>query len=403
MSMYQGVMYAAAPPPGVTPDPDEPHQATALVVVTGIFLPLAVISMAIRMYTRAAIVKKVAFDDHSLHKQLWPPLSTSDSRIFPATNGKANKHLLLSSVLNFGLGKHLWNVPLSDLYPRWMLNNVIAAILFCLATGLAKGSILLFYLRIFPSKPMRMAIWGVFAFTIGYSAASALVNVFSCNPIQGSWRLEESLTAVCINRPAFYFAQAAFGIATDIATVLLPLPMLKSLHLPLKQKVGVSLVLTMGAFVCVVSIIRLQSLYTLLSDADLTINTVNALMWVILELNLSIIGGSIPALKPFAQRHCPILLGTSRNASSAYGLSNPYYKHSSNSGTGKKPSTNRTRDSGYPTSDHFRSRAAAEHDSSVPGVGTGSEEYIIMQDQITKTVQYGYAVENVNDDMEAAR
>lgn len=63
MSMYQGVMYAAAPPPGVTPNPDEPHQATALVVVTGIFLPLAVISMAIRVYTRAIIVSKVAFDD----------------------------------------------------------------------------------------------------------------------------------------------------------------------------------------------------------------------------------------------------------------------------------------------------------------------------------------------------
>lgn len=173
-------------------------------------------------------------------------------------------------MLSFGLGKHLWNVPVSDLYPRWMLRNVVAAILFCLATGLAKGSILLFYLRIFPSKPLRRAIWGVFAFTLGYSLASALVNVFSCRPIQGSWRLAESATAVCINRPAFYFAQAAFGIATDIATVLLPLPMLRSLHLPLKQKVGVGFVLTMGAFVCVVSIIRLQSLYTLLSDADLT-------------------------------------------------------------------------------------------------------------------------------------
>ncbi|KAK8052513.1 hypothetical protein PG993_003898 [Apiospora rasikravindrae] len=386
MSMYQGVMYAAAPPPGVTPDPDEPHQATALVVVTGIFLPLAVISMAIRMYTRAAIVRKVAFDDYLM---------------FAATILNIGMCILVLQMLNFGLGKHLWNVPLSDLYPRWMLNNVIAAILFCLATGLAKGSILLFYLRIFPSKPMRLAIWAVFAFTIGYSAASALVNVFSCRPIQGSWRLEDSATAVCINRPAFYFAQAAFGIATDIATVLLPLPMLRSLHLPLKQKVGVSLVLTMGAFVCVVSIIRLQSLYTLLSDADLTINTVNALMWVILELNLSIVGGCIPALKPFAQRHCPILLGSSRGASTN-GLSNPYYAHSK-SGTGKKPSTNRTRDSGYPTSDHFRSRAsaAAAETDSIPG--TGSEECIVMQDKITKTVQYGYAVESMDDDVEAAR
>ncbi|KAK8128726.1 hypothetical protein PG984_009834 [Apiospora sp. TS-2023a] len=365
MSVYQGVVYAAAPPKGITPNPDETHQANTLVVITGVFMPLAVITMAIRFYTRGFIIKKIAFDD----------------------------------LLNFGLGKHMWNVPLSELFPHFMLKNVIAAILFCLATGLAKGSILLFYLRIFPSKPMRMAIWGVFAFTIGYSLASALVNVFSCNPIQGSWRLEESATAVCINRPAFYFAQASFGIATDIATVILPLPMLRSLHLPLKQKIGVSVVLTMGAFVCVVSIIRLQSLYTLLTDSDLTINTVNALMWVILELTLSIIGGSIPALKPFAQRHCPILLGSSRNAST-----NGYYMHSK-SNTGKKPTANRSGDSGYPTSDHFRHKASA----STGGTGrdpNGSEECIVLQDQITKTVQYGYEVQPVrhqDDDLETGR
>ncbi|KAK8060617.1 hypothetical protein PG996_010547 [Apiospora saccharicola] len=370
MSVYQGVVYAAAPPQGITPNPDEPHQANTLVVVTGGLLAAG----------------GHHYGDSLLHE-----------RFHHQEDCKANK-LLLASVLNFGLGIHMWNVPLSELFPHFMLKNVIAAILFCLATGLAKGSILLFYLRIFPSKPMRLAIWGVFAFTIGYSVASALVNVFSCNPIQGSWRLEESATAVCINRPAFYFAQASFGIATDIATVILPLPMLRSLHLPLKQKVGVSVVLTMGAFVCVVSIIRLQSLYTLLTDSDLTINTVNALMWVILELTLSIIGGSIPALKPFAQRHCPILLGSSRNASN-----DGYYMHSK-SNTGKKPTANRSGDSGYPTSDHFRHKASASKGDTGRDPN-GSEECIVMQDQITKTVQYGYEVQSVghHDDLESGR
>lgn len=174
-------------------------------------------------------------------------------------------------MLNYGLGKDLWDVPLQpDLYPKWMVRNIVAAMVFCTATGVAKGSILLFYLRIFPSKTMKIAIWAVFAFTLGYSLASVLVNAFSCNPISGSWSLEESLVAVCINRPAFYFAQAGLGIATDIATVVVPLPALKSLHLRTKQKVGVAFVLTMGAFVCIVSIIRLQSLYTLLTDSDLT-------------------------------------------------------------------------------------------------------------------------------------
>lgn len=174
-------------------------------------------------------------------------------------------------MLNYGLGKDLWDVPLQpDLYPKWMVRNIVAAMIFCAATGLAKGSILLFYLRIFPSKAMKLAIWLVFGFTLSYSLASVLVNAFSCNPIAGSWSLQESLTAVCINRPAFYFAQAGLGIATDIATVVVPLPALKSLQLRTKQKIGVAFVLMMGAFVCVVSIIRLQSLYVLLTDSDLT-------------------------------------------------------------------------------------------------------------------------------------
>lgn len=146
----------------------------------------------------------------------------------------------------------------------------MAAIIFCAATGLAKGSILLFYLRIFPTRVMRWAVWVAFTFVIVFSAASVFVNIFSCKPIAGSWSLEESLIAVCIDRPVFYFAQAGLGIVADIITVALPLPMLRTLQLPLKQKIGVGAVLTMGAFVCVVSIIRLQTLFVLMSDTDLT-------------------------------------------------------------------------------------------------------------------------------------
>lgn len=123
----------------------------------------------------------------------------------------------------------------------------MAAISFCIATGLAKGSILLFYLRIFPSKKMVWTVWILFAFTLGYSIACGLVNVFSCTPVEGSWVLEHALTAKCINRPVFYFAQAALSILTDITTVVCPLPVLRTLRLPFKQKIGVAFVLTMGA------------------------------------------------------------------------------------------------------------------------------------------------------------
>ncbi|KAH8196747.1 hypothetical protein TruAng_009102 [Truncatella angustata] len=326
--------------------------------------------MAIRLYTRAIISGKVAFDDFLM-------IAAMVLNIVMVA--------LCMDMLNYGLGKNLWDVPLQpDLYPKWMIRNVVAAMVFCAATGLAKGSILLFYLRIFPSKTMKIAIWSVFAFTLGYSLASVFVNVLSCNPIAGSWSLEESLIAVCINRPAFYFAQAGLGIFTDIATVVVPLPALKSLQLRTKQKVGVAFVLTMGAFVCIVSIVRLQSLYVLLTDADLTRNTVTALMWCILELNLSVIGGSIPALKPFAQRFFPKLLGSTGHS-----------KGRSTSGAYPLPSHNGRYGGGSHFSRTANNKSKAEADD------TGSEEYImhgLAGAQINKTVQFGYTVEEVRDD-----
>lgn len=123
---------------------------------------------------------------------------------------------------------------------------MLAAIFFCAATGFAKTSILLFYKRIFTSRSFKRNIYILIFFTAGYSFASVLVNIFSCKPISGSWELALAATAVCINRPVFYFAQAGLGIFTDFATLAAPLPFLWALQMPFKQKLGVSVVLMMG-------------------------------------------------------------------------------------------------------------------------------------------------------------
>jgi hypothetical protein len=81
---------------------------------------------------------------------------------------------------------------------------------------------------------------------IGYSLAGVFANIFSCNPVSASWNLEDAATAACMNRPAFYLAQAALGIFTDIATVLVPVPLLSSLQLRTRRKIGVAVVLTLG-------------------------------------------------------------------------------------------------------------------------------------------------------------
>ncbi|KFY72933.1 hypothetical protein V499_06945 [Pseudogymnoascus sp. VKM F-103] len=208
MSLYEGVVFSAPPPEGVIPDAKAPHNATALVVCIGIFLPLAIISTAIRISTRDRIKGNVAIDDYMMSGALM---------------------------------------------------NLVAAIIFCAATGLAKTSILLFYQRIFPSKIFHWAVWGLATFTVGYSAASVFVNIFSCTPVQATW-------------------EAGFGILTDFATVIAPMPVMCGLQPGLKQKLGVGGILTTGGFVCIISIIRLYSSSVLLRSTDLTYDTPPALM-----------------------------------------------------------------------------------------------------------------------------
>jgi hypothetical protein len=50
----------------------------------------------------------------------------------------------------------------------------------------------------------------------------------------------------CINLMAFWFSNASFNILSDIAIIILPIPVLKDLNLPKKQKYGLILVFIMG-------------------------------------------------------------------------------------------------------------------------------------------------------------
>lgn len=56
-------MYGADVPDGFVRNPDQSPDSAVLTVITGVFFPLATISMIIRIYARVVIIKKVALDD----------------------------------------------------------------------------------------------------------------------------------------------------------------------------------------------------------------------------------------------------------------------------------------------------------------------------------------------------
>ncbi|KAL4925961.1 uncharacterized protein BDV17DRAFT_163177 [Aspergillus undulatus] len=297
------IIGALPPPPGVTPNFVNPeYEGDRFVIVNVIFLIISFSSLAIRLWTRTFIARGFRWDD------AFMIVSFACSCVLTAVT---------CEMLNWGLGVHMWDVPATSLSPHFLKLNVIAAIIYCAGTGFLKVSVLLFYMRIFPSRNFHLAVWVLVFIAAGYNIASVLANIFSCNPIAKSW--DVTITqGYCMNRPVFYFANAGLGIFTDFATVLVPVPWLRRLQMPTRQKIAVGCILATGCFVGVVSCIRLSSLYILQNTTDLTWATTNALMWCVIEINLGIFGGCVTAMRPFVRRYFPRLLGLSSHSGGNY-------------------------------------------------------------------------------------
>jgi hypothetical protein len=126
-------------------------------------------------------------------------------------------------------------------------------------------------------------------------------------------------------------------------------------------------------------------------------------MWCVLELNLSIVGGSMPAMKPVMQKYCPKLLA------STHGQTDPesYYMNDSLSKPTKRSrvtdpyNISRDRDSKSDTESERRIIASSQEvtggddKASEAGVmGASYNKKKSWSETITKTVEYGYEVDN---------
>jgi hypothetical protein len=112
---------------------------------------------------------------------------------------------------------------------------------------LTKISILFFYLRAFSNKTFRMLVYIVIALNVGYWITFILISVFQCSPIEGAWtRWDGTFKGKCQNINLQGWMSAAITIFLDLATLILPLPLLAKLALSRRKKVQLFLMFSVG-------------------------------------------------------------------------------------------------------------------------------------------------------------
>lgn len=144
--------------------------------------------------------------------------------------------------INYGLGKHFVEIAEEDLTK--FLQCLWATIpIYNLSLVLCKLAITMQYRRIFDTPLIRKICNCVVAFLAVYGCWTVIGSALMCIPVQFFWGVGEG---TCMDRLAFWFSNAALNIASDIFVLVLPMPLLRKLQVPTRQKIILMILFLFG-------------------------------------------------------------------------------------------------------------------------------------------------------------
>lgn len=91
---------------------------------------------------------------------------------------------------------------------------------------------------------MRIAcniLLGLISLYAAWTFVSAWLN---CVPVAKFW--DSDLDGYCLDREALWFSNSAMHIASDLVILFLPIPVIKTLQLPRRQRIALMMVFALG-------------------------------------------------------------------------------------------------------------------------------------------------------------
>ena len=118
-------------------------------------------------------------------------------------------------------------------------------ILYTFALLAVKTTLLTQYYRLFSVQTMRNVYLAAFVLVVCWGLSQVFLAAFACIPVPAFW--DSSIeNAQCLPPLPLLYANAAGNIATEIAVLVLPLPVLGSLNLPRSQRLMLIGIFSLG-------------------------------------------------------------------------------------------------------------------------------------------------------------
>ncbi|KAF2152254.1 hypothetical protein K461DRAFT_278465 [Myriangium duriaei CBS 260.36] len=172
-------------------------------------------------------------------------------------------------------------------------------LLYNVSLTLSKMSVLLLYRRIFTVRSFEIMFWIVTSIVLSEFFVSEFGLIFATKPIEAQWKFW--LPHTSIDNKKFWLATAIINILLDVIILAMPQTRVWKLHQKKKSKLLLSVIFLMGAFVTLVSIVRIVEFETV-NISDLTYTLTTPGIWTMMEMDMWIICACLPTL-PNLVRH----------------------------------------------------------------------------------------------------
>ncbi|KAI1655603.1 hypothetical protein F4813DRAFT_366631 [Daldinia decipiens] len=271
-------------------DPNAPTDSNgdALVVTAVVMLSVSWLSVSLRSFVRAKLTNGFQWDD-------WLMVAAQ-------ANFTVSCALILMGVRD-GLGRH--NASLDQHHEIEALKyQALATATYVLNMWLIKLSIGIFLLRLASQKRYRYILYAsIIIFSI-WSIVLFFWNIFQCNPVAAQWDytiLQNDPNSRCVSADEIVnaaYALSVMSILSDWLYALLPIPILWSVKMSAQAKMTVVVVLGLGVFASIATLVRLKFLADLTDLADILHAGTDAMVWTLIEPGVAIVASSLVTIRP---------------------------------------------------------------------------------------------------------
>ncbi|KAI9644699.1 hypothetical protein NHQ30_006725 [Ciborinia camelliae] len=267
---------------------DPSYGGLKVAIFTSILLVIILICVFLRCYARWLIKAPWALDDILVFAAL----------VFQITLAA----IILDALRTAGLGYHRsylehtapWKVKRSD-------KEIFAgSMVYLLCATAPKYAILILYKRVFITSKFRLCVYILITTLVIYTIVMITVTLAACRPFAANF--DPTITgAKCMNKENLYRWGPLVNIVTDVAMLILPMPIIWNLHTSTRLKLGLTLTFLTGSLGLVISIIRVSMLFEAKSLTD-GIDTPKLAIWTQLEPACYLISACLMTLRPLLEK-----------------------------------------------------------------------------------------------------